>query len=284
MSTITAVVPMYNEAAHIRATVAALLDQTRPLDEIIVVDNGSTDDSAAIVADIAAEHHSVRLLHEATPGCYAARNTGFDAARGEIIARTDADTLVDRGWAGAIETFFDSDEGRDYSAVTGPVLLYDAPPFAFIDRIARTVHSRGPIGAVHGPNLALRAGAWEKCRDTVTPRQDIWDDFDLSISLHDAGCRMFFLPEAEVATSARTVQRSPWANRQYLAAGLRAANARHHALARRAMILDLPVRSLLFTGMWLVLRPWDEETRTWRLRRLFQPLDNQHRDVTEGRP
>lgn len=283
MSTISVVVPMYNEEDRIEKAVRALLSQSVPFLEVIVVDNGSTDQSISRVEAIARTNPTVRLLHETRPGCFAARNTGYDAVSSDIIARTDADSVVSSEWASSIVSFLDSEEGAEFDAVTGPVVPYDAPPFRFVTKIARGVHDRGECGAVHGPNHALRVSAWKRCRSTVTNRADVWEDLDLSIALHDLDSRVFFLPEAEVRTSIRAERRSPIKNWHYVTGGLRTAHARANPLAIRAMRIDLPIRVVTFTGMWLVFRPWDNESKSWRPSRLFRRLENEHADVTRSR-
>lgn len=93
---VSVVVPFFNRPRFLGACVEALLSQDGfggPV-EIVLVDNGSTDDSAATLA----EHPQVNLLREETPGAYAARNTGIRRARAPIIAFTDADCVVDRDW------------------------------------------------------------------------------------------------------------------------------------------------------------------------------------------
>lgn len=89
------VVPARNEAAGIGACVDALRrqgGQTRV--EIIVVDNGSSDDTAAIAAA-----HGARVVHEPRPGLAHARQAGLVAALAPILVFIDADTLVPPGWA-----------------------------------------------------------------------------------------------------------------------------------------------------------------------------------------
>jgi glycosyltransferase involved in cell wall biosynthesis len=94
------VVPFHDSGRHLRSCIESLLalDAEPGEIEIILVDNGSTDDSAAIAADV----RGITVLHEATPGAYAARNTGIRVARAPIIGFTDADCRVDRNWGRAI--------------------------------------------------------------------------------------------------------------------------------------------------------------------------------------
>ncbi len=86
--TITAVIPAFNGAAHIRRAIDSVLAQTRPADEIIVVDDGSTDSTAELVR---AYGDQVRLIEQSNGGASAARNTGILAATGDWIAFLDAD-------------------------------------------------------------------------------------------------------------------------------------------------------------------------------------------------
>jgi glycosyltransferase involved in cell wall biosynthesis len=97
---VSVVVPFFDSGRHLRICIESLLalDAEPGGVELVFVDNASTDDSAAIVADF----QGITVLHEPTPGAYAARNTGIRVARGSIIAFTDADCSVDRDWARAI--------------------------------------------------------------------------------------------------------------------------------------------------------------------------------------
>jgi glycosyltransferase involved in cell wall biosynthesis len=83
---ISVVIPAYNSAAYLAEAIASVRAQTRAVDEIIVVDDGSADDTAAV-----AETLGVRLLRQPNTGPSAARNLALREARGEWIAFLDAD-------------------------------------------------------------------------------------------------------------------------------------------------------------------------------------------------
>ncbi|WP_018177817.1 glycosyltransferase [Jongsikchunia kroppenstedtii] len=290
MLTISVVVPVYNEQSRIGGCLDSLLNQTVPFNEIIIVDNGSTDRSREIVAAAAQTNPVIRLIDEPEPGCYAARATGYDVAVSDIIARTDADVHVSETWAESIVTFFDgtSDiDGTAFSAVTGPMTVYDGPPFAIVEKIATRQpkgHENGrEIGSVTGPNHAMRRLAWKEIRENLTARQDVWEDADMGMALTEAGLRCFYNPRMVVAGSIRAQRKSPIKQWHYITGGIRTAQARGNRAAVKVMKADLPVRFVLFTGMWLLFRPWDNESQTWKISRLFRALDDEHGDVTKDR-
>jgi glycosyltransferase involved in cell wall biosynthesis len=88
--TISAVIPLYNGERFIEEALTSLLRQTLQPDEIIVVDDGSTDGGPRIVERLAAEH-PIRLLHKENGGQSAARNFGIAQAGGDLIALLDHD-------------------------------------------------------------------------------------------------------------------------------------------------------------------------------------------------
>jgi glycosyltransferase involved in cell wall biosynthesis len=93
---ISVIVPFYNSEVWVEACIQGLLNQTYAEGrcEYILVDNNSTDGSAAIVR----RYPTVRLLSETKRGSYAARNRGLQEAGGEIIAFTDSDCAPRSDW------------------------------------------------------------------------------------------------------------------------------------------------------------------------------------------
>lgn len=87
----TVVIPLYNKELSIQATIQSVLNQNCQSFEIVVVNDGSTDSSAKIVAKI--DDDRIRLIHQENQGVSAARNLGIKEARYEWIALLDGDDL-----------------------------------------------------------------------------------------------------------------------------------------------------------------------------------------------
>jgi glycosyltransferase involved in cell wall biosynthesis len=90
---VSVIIPAYNASVTIERTLRSVLAQTYGHLEIIVVDDGSIDDTAAIVARISREDPRIILLQQPNQGVATARNVGIDHARGEFIAPLDADDI-----------------------------------------------------------------------------------------------------------------------------------------------------------------------------------------------
>ncbi|MGH3045489.1 MAG: glycosyltransferase family 2 protein, partial [Gaiellaceae bacterium] len=96
MPRISVVVPIYNVAAYLEPCLDSLAGQTLADVEIVMVEDGSTDESPEIAERFAARDGRFRLVRQANAGLGAARNTGIDHATGEFLAFVDSDDVVPR--------------------------------------------------------------------------------------------------------------------------------------------------------------------------------------------
>lgn len=181
---ISVVIPARNDAELLARCLESLAAQTRQPDEIVVVDNGSTDDTGAV-----ARAAGARVVVEPIPGIPRASSAGFDAARGDLLARIDADSMCPPTWLAAIERAFDDDP--DLSVLTGAGEFYGSS--SLVHRLGRIVWIGGLYWAVtpylghppvFGSNFAMRRAVWEEIGDEVHRFDtDIHDDLDVSLHL-----------------------------------------------------------------------------------------------------
>lgn len=94
-SNLTVVVPVYNVEKYLKKCVDSILAQTLPVDEIILVDDGSTDTSGQIADKLVEAHSQIKVIHQQNGGLAAARNAGIDASTKEYIAFVDSDDYID---------------------------------------------------------------------------------------------------------------------------------------------------------------------------------------------
>src|SRR3989338_1882220 len=182
---ISVVIPAFNEEKYLPACLEALKKQTFKNYELIVVDNNSTDKTAQI-----AKKFGARVVKEKKQGMIPARERGFREARAEIIARTDADTVVSPDWLEVIYVTFKSNS--NIVGMTGPFLsptkkiphkiiseinyLYNVK---FANLISKHVY-------LQGSNMAIRKSAWEKIK-VITDDKKVHEDIDLSYHLSKVG-------------------------------------------------------------------------------------------------
>ncbi|GAB2575282.1 glycosyltransferase family 2 protein [Microlunatus antarcticus] len=150
------VVPAHNEADLLAATLEALAAQDVEASyEVLVVDNASTDATAAV-----ARAHGARVVPEPRRGVCQARQTGVDAARGEIIASTDADTVPPPDWLRRLDARLSADPA--VVAVAGPCRYADPPwwaavfPPAFFVLVDRLHARTGRLLYLTATNVAFR--------------------------------------------------------------------------------------------------------------------------------
>lgn len=92
---VSVIVPVYNTARYLADCIDSLLAQTMPDLEIVIVDDGSTDDSSKIAESYALYHESIKVIRQSNQGLGPARNSGLLVARGEYVGFVDSDDWVE---------------------------------------------------------------------------------------------------------------------------------------------------------------------------------------------
>lgn len=178
---VSVVIPAYNEEQYIEKCLKSIAQQIEKPDEIIVVDNNCTDKTAEIARKLGAI-----IVTEKKQGMIFARNTGFNTAKCEIIAKTDADAIAPKDWISRIKIAFKNPEIGGYS---GPVSFFTN---SFMSNASSTIAYYifkivglligNPI--MLGPNTTLRKYYWEKIKnDICLSDKDVHEDIDISIHL-----------------------------------------------------------------------------------------------------
>ena len=94
---ISVIVPVYNVAAYLPECLDSILSQDYDKLEVILIDDGSTDDSGAICDDYARRDRRIRVIHQKNGGAAAAKNAGLRAATGEYLSFADSDDFLEPG-------------------------------------------------------------------------------------------------------------------------------------------------------------------------------------------
>ena len=204
--TISVVVPSYNDAEMLERCLTALDGQNRAADEVIVVDNGSSDQTVDV-----AIAHGARVVTELKRGIPQATSAGLDAATGDVIGRLDADSVPPKDWIQRVARAFERDPQLE--ALSGPGEFYGATPLLhwFAESVQMPLYTRmvaALIGhdVLFGSNLAIRADTWRELRHLVH-RDDsgVHDDLDFTLNLVP-GTRVRFDRSLVVGVSARPYQ------------------------------------------------------------------------------
>ena len=149
------VVPVHNNAADLKNCIESLkaLDYPPEHYEIIVVDNNSTDNTAAIATSLGVTCIGEKQFQSS----YAARNAGIKAATGEFIAFTDSDCIADKGWLKAIEG---ASGDQSAGCLAGEIL--SVTPTTMVERFSEKIgllRQKGPLSGWHFKPYAQTANA-----------------------------------------------------------------------------------------------------------------------------
>ncbi len=214
--TLTIVIPAYNEEHHIKACLDSIAAQTEAPDEVIVVDNNSTDKTA----EIAASYPFVRVISESQQGIAYARNKGFDSAKSDLIGRIDADTVLMTGWVRYVHRFYGNSTHASTYALTGGCTIRNSPFPRFAGWVQGQIAfrlNRLIIGhyITWGSNMVIPKKIWQDVKPDVCMRKDIHEDLDIAIHLHSRGYEIAYRNKFRVSFVMRRVfdnRRALWGN------------------------------------------------------------------------
>lgn len=198
---ISIIIPVYNDKHYLGACLKSIEEQTLKPYEVIVVDNNSNDGSV----EIASNYSFVQVVQEPKQGIVFARNTGFEEATGDILARIDSDSILPANWVEKIDKAFS--ESPSIMAYTGAPDFYDAPMAGILNVCQVLIYQKlqrliTGTYMLWGANMALRREAWLAVKKHVSSRVDLDEDIDLTLSLHNLGYEIQFDQSLKVKASA----------------------------------------------------------------------------------
>jgi cellulose synthase/poly-beta-1,6-N-acetylglucosamine synthase-like glycosyltransferase/peptidoglycan/xylan/chitin deacetylase (PgdA/CDA1 family) len=255
---VTIVVPAFNEAAGIEAAVRSLAGSDYPDVDVLVVDDGSTDDTAELVRRLGLAN--VRVVSQPNQGKAAALNTGIAEARGELVVMVDGDTIFEPETLGyLVQPFTDPAVG----AVAGNT---------------KVANRRGLLGRwqhieyVMGFNLDRRMYEELRCMPTVpgaigafrrraleqlggVGTDTLAEDTDLTMAIGRAGWHVVYEQRARAWTEAPTTWRMLWKQRYRWSYGTMQAMWKHRGVVRPSARSPLGRRALPYLFTFHVLLP-----------------------------
>jgi glycosyltransferase involved in cell wall biosynthesis len=192
------VIPAYNEEVNLGKCLDSIVRESRGKEsdiEIIVVNNASTDGTRAI----AEKYPSVTIVNEERKGIVFARQAGFAASHGELIANVDADNMLTPGWIDT--TLSEFQKHPNLVTLSGPFIYYDLPkrsqflvklfyiPTYLIYLVNRFVLRAGSV--VQGGNFIVRRSALQKIGGFDTSIVFYGEDTDVARRMSKVGAVKF---------------------------------------------------------------------------------------------
>jgi glycosyltransferase involved in cell wall biosynthesis len=207
------VVPAYNEETYLPACLESILAQTEGMGdsvEIIVVNNASSDRTR----EVALDYPGVRVVDEPRKGLTFARQAGFAASTGDLIANVDSDSRLTPGWVARVLATF-AEEPKLVS-LSGPFVYYDLTPLQLVSvqvfyaaafmvyALNRYVLRAGSM--VQGGNFVLRREALEEIGGFNLAISFYGEDTDIARRLNRVG-QVKFTFDLKMFSSARRLKK-----------------------------------------------------------------------------
>ena len=198
-----------NRAALLERAVGSVLAQANHNMEILIVDNGSMDETFRLATDLSSVDPRVRIVREPQIGLSIARNRALEQAAGDWIIFFDDDAVAEPGWLAAYEKFFSCPPNSRVMAVGGAVIpQYEIPSSRWICAGEMELGPR-PFCFKRGSNpwecncayrreAALQAGGFDTRLGHRGDAAGYREGADLNQRLQDAGYEIWWLPDASI--------------------------------------------------------------------------------------
>lgn len=208
------VIPAHNEAKYIRSSLDSLQRQTIAPYEIIVVDNNSSDETVKIIK----QYPNVRIITESRQGSSFACFTGFEAVRGDIIGRIDADNILPDDWC---EKIINSLEKHKSDAVVGSCSFYNLHASWLFEFFHGLIYHRlqaciAGTQILWGTNMGLTLASWQSIRAQALQLPQVDEDVCMSLLMKKTKQKIVWDKSLRAQTSFRQVDMSFREVRSYL--------------------------------------------------------------------
>ncbi len=199
--TLAIIIPAYNEERYIRRSLDSIAQQTVQPNEVIVIDNNSTDNTRAV----AASYNFVRVVSETRQGCIFAVFKGFEVANSDILARIDSDNMLSKNW---VEDIIDNYQQRHFDACSGSCSFYDFPYHKFAEWLHTFVYHGiqkmiAGTEVLWGTNMAISKSAWRRIRNECKKLPGADEDICMSLLLKQHNLTVKRFNNMQLATSLR---------------------------------------------------------------------------------
>ena len=206
---VSLIIPVFNEEKYITLCLESLEKQIEKPNEIIIVDNNCTDNTINSVKKYK-KILPIKIVKEKKKGVVFARNKGFSKAKGDILARCDADSILPKNWIKKIKENFSKNK---IDGLTGPIIFYDfllkTSFFSKIYLLLMKILQKGET--LLGPNMAISKKIWEKIKKEVCfDEKNIHEDIDLSLHILKNNGKIVYDFNLIVYASSRRITKTPW--------------------------------------------------------------------------
>jgi glycosyltransferase involved in cell wall biosynthesis len=255
---VSVIATVLNEREAIERLLDSLEIQSRPPDEVVIADGGSTDGTLAVLTAWAASGRlPLRVLRKPGANISAGRNAAIAAARGDVIAATDAGVRIKRDWLAALVAPFEAQEAGRFVAVVSGWFVAD-PQNAFETAMGATIlpHLQEIKAETFLPSsrsVAFRKVAWQAVGG-YPEWLDYCEDLIFDLRLRDLYGPSLFVPEAAVYFRPRSSLRAFFKQYYHYARGDGKADLwrRRHAIRYLTYLAAGP----LLVGLAVLQSPW----------------------------